>query len=103
MPQGNPNSGSGNSDHLQDFLDEDDVLKDKMIDDFNVSALKHTMFSKEVVRKRDIDTFFNRVYYDNFGSYGIYDEKTYQELKHNESQYNSVDQLIKALNNTVAT
>ena len=85
------------------ILENHPVLMNKLVDDFSVSALKDTIFKEQAIEKRDIDTFFERIYYDNYGDYEIYDEKTFEDLKLQETQFNSFDQLVKGLTGNQGT
>jgi len=78
---------------------DDKLLKGKLADDFSVNVLRHSIFSDEAHQRRDISTFFERVYYDNYGEYEELDEKTSKELQSNESQFNSVNQLVQGVKN----
>ncbi len=84
-------------------IEKNKVLMDKMVDDFNVSALKNTIFSQQAEEKRDIDTFLDRIYFDNFGNYEIFNEQTYEELQFDDTQFNSFTQLINGLQGTRGT
>jgi len=82
---------------------EDPLLKGKLADDFSVTALKNSIFSDQVHQRRDISTFFDRIYYDNYGDYEELDEKTTRELQSNQSQFNSIVQLMQAIKNNKAS
>ena len=82
---------------------EDPLLKGKLADDFSVTALKNSIFSEQVYQRRDISTFFERIYYDNYGDYEELDEKTTRELQSNQSQFNSIVQLMQAVKNNKAS
>ena len=64
-----------------------------------MNVLRNSIFSGEAHQRRDITTFFERIYYDNYGEYEELDEKTSKELQSNESQFNSLNQLVQGVRN----